>query len=394
MARILSSMGLFVVLLAGILFVFWQQASVKIAGDPQWMLLAVPDEKVPPEVAVKARELLAEQPLDQPVLNLLFAIEARGDLTDARRKAFAGALVGLGWRDTPSQQNLIYEAVANQKPEDAVLRIDGLLRRGKMIDAILPIMIRLESFPPAAELLIERLELQPEWRTTYFKLGSLLRDPATLDARVRLLDRMLEEGKALRHSELKPSLDAMTREGRRGDAARIALSANRTAASAAPIYDPDFSKFIALAPEDRMSPLPFEWETFSRPGVSAQILPEGKDGELQLNWGGSGAPIFVRTMVLLADVGQPRLDVDVSTQDDLKELKMFEFRLACPGEEGVAFRPVDNEARSTSVRFRLDGSVSCEYPDLVIAGRPQDRDAFAAVTIDAIRLVTENGQGL
>src|SRR3546814_6086682 len=98
--------------------------------------------------------------LFRSVLNLLFAIESRGTLDPERRETFIDTIKALGWRDTPSQQNLIVETLRDGDPREAVMRADALLRRSKLIPAIVAVLTQIEIYPQAADLLIERLDKQ------------------------------------------------------------------------------------------------------------------------------------------------------------------------------------------------------------------------------------------
>src|SRR3546814_4219337 len=136
MARIIASGLLFVALLACTLFAFTQQRAKRIAAQPGWALTAIEDVDMPPASAAQALSILARRPLNQPVLNLLFAVESRGDLDPARRETFIDTIKALGWRDTPSQQNLIVETLRDGDPREAVMRADALLRRSKLLPAL------------------------------------------------------------------------------------------------------------------------------------------------------------------------------------------------------------------------------------------------------------------
>src|SRR3546814_10395138 len=81
------------------------------------------------------------------------------------------------------------------------------------------------------------------WRKRYFSYSGTLSNPALLDARIQLLDKMLAKGMTLSRSDLKASLDAMVRAGRQGEAVRIAMAANPSGSAGTSIYDPDFSRF-------------------------------------------------------------------------------------------------------------------------------------------------------
>src|SRR3546814_974791 len=88
MTLIIASGLVFVALLAFTLFAFAQQRAERIAAQPGWALTAVEGVDIPPATAAQARRVLARRPLNQPVLNLLFAIESRGTLDPERRETF------------------------------------------------------------------------------------------------------------------------------------------------------------------------------------------------------------------------------------------------------------------------------------------------------------------
>src|SRR3546814_8304023 len=117
------------------------------------------------------------------------------------------------------------------------------------------------------------------WRKRYFSYSGTLSNPALLDARIQLLDKMLAKGMTLSRSDLKASLDAMVRAGRQGEAVRIAMAANPSGSAGTSIYDPDFSKFAALTSRDRDNVLTFAWSLASRPGISVMIVPRSDAGQ-------------------------------------------------------------------------------------------------------------------
>src|SRR3546814_2129201 len=91
------------------------------------------------------------------------------------------------------------------------------LPRDKLPSNIIAVLEQIEIYPQAADLLIERLDKQPTWRKRYFSYSGTLSNPALLDARIQLLDKMLAKGMTLSRSDLKASLDAMVRAGRQGE---------------------------------------------------------------------------------------------------------------------------------------------------------------------------------
>ncbi|WOF44588.1 hypothetical protein KNJ79_06625 [Sphingopyxis indica] len=387
MIRYIASFVLFAALLGLTIFTFADRRGERIAAKPGWDLAGVTNVEIPPETAEKAKAVLARQPLNQPVLNLLFAIEARGNLAPDRRKRFIQTLEELGWRDTAAQQNLIIETLRDAAPREAVRRADALLRREKLIPNVITILSRIEIYPEAADLLIERLSLRPPWRDSYFGFSGTLRSQDALDARIRLFDKMLAKGMTLTRSDLKASLDAMVRAGMQGEAVRIAMAANPAGAGQSAIYDPDFAKFVALAPRDRDKPLPFEWTVISRPGISTMIVPRGKTGQLQIRWNGVGAPVVANTMTMLKEGDMARLDVGVDGVDALTGLESFTFGLACRGKGAVSFEE-GQPLKDNVAHFVAREAAMCDYPELVMYGRPQAADRQAETAIDAIRLST------
>src|SRR3546814_7938279 len=152
------------------------------------------------------------------------------------------------------------------------------LPRDKLPSNIIAVLEQIEIEPQAADLVIERLDKQPTWRKRYFSYSGTLSNPALLDARIQLLDKMLAKGMTLSRSDLKASLDAMVRAGRQGEAVRIAMAANPSGSAGTSIYDPDFSRFAALTSRDRDNVLPFEWSLARRPALSVMIVPRSDIG--------------------------------------------------------------------------------------------------------------------
>src|SRR3546814_19893746 len=116
MARIIASGLLFVALLAFTLFAFTQQRAKRIAAQPGWALTAIEDVDIPPATAAPARGILARRPLNQLVLNLLFAVESRGDLHPARPETFIHTTPASRFRVTPHQHNRHINQPPTRKP--------------------------------------------------------------------------------------------------------------------------------------------------------------------------------------------------------------------------------------------------------------------------------------
>src|SRR3546814_14385521 len=75
---------------------------------------------------------------------------------------------------------------------------DALLRRSKLIPAIVAVLTQIEIYPQAADLLIDRLDKQPTWRKRYLTESGTLGNQASLDARIQLFDKQI--GRATRRT--------------------------------------------------------------------------------------------------------------------------------------------------------------------------------------------------
>lgn len=383
--RVASAIVVTIAALALTLYVFFQQGAALVRGEPSWELAAITDARATPEVEAKTRRLLEQQPLDQAKLNLLFATEVKKGIAPERRALFRKTLYDMGWRNTPTQQNLIVEAGLANDPSAAILHIDALLRRGKLTDEIVPVLIQIEAVPQATPLLAARLEKHPPWRERY--LASPISDAASMESRGRLLREMLDDGDTLSHAEIKSSLDAMIRNGFSRQAVEIALRASPGKSDGALIYDSDFSRYLALSARDRNNPLPFEWDTRTRPGASSQIVQRGNSGQLRIRWSGNGAPIVARTMTFMDAGQQARLEVTVDSIDALNGLQKFRFYLVCQGKPAIAFRVNESASTKDVVRYDADSESDCDLPNLVMRGHPQGRNRPTETSIDAIRLL-------
>lgn len=390
--RMALAVLLFVALAGASLAITIQQLNSRIAIEPSWPMLAFPDAKVPPAVAEQARASLGGRPLDQATLNLLFAIEARGDLTAERRRAFVDVLRSMGWRDTTTQQNMIVESARQNNPRMAVLHIDALLRRAKLVNEIMPVLAQIEAIPEARALLTDRLLLQPQWRLRYFQYSPPLANPVIQTARIALLNDLLDRGDHLSRKETRVFLDALIRAGRRADAAEIAMRVIKLGRDDGLIYDPTFTKFLALDADKRENPLPFEWVTVSQSGAFSDIVARGDGGQLQLRKGGVGVPTLARTMTLLRAGQASVLTVKAAGVDARQGLDAFAFALVCSDAKAVPLVSAGVTSDRNVVRYRA-ASALCDYPDLVIVGRPGTGSGTSETAIDAIHLTAAEGGG-
>lgn len=339
-----------------------------------------------------AKRALARHPLDQELLNAIYASEVRRGIGESERRAYVAALRRLGWRDTASQQNLLFEAARSNDLDAALDHMDALLRRDKLENQIIPLLAQLERDPQGLPLIARRLAMRPSWRGAYFAFADHLADEAMLDARMQLLAFMEENGMELARSEIRATLNALMRAGRREDIAWLALGDGGSAQGRGLLYDPEFNRMESVPAQQRSFALPFEWQLTNRSGVSAGIANELGEGQLLLRWNGRGAPILARTLTFLRAGEQPRLLIRADTERDLRQLDALRFNLICPGEAEVLFLGSQRSASGQTTAgpivatYIAERAVPCDFPQLFVGGRPRAGDRGIDLVIDSIEL--------
>lgn len=377
-------------LIAFALFATYQQSSVGGLGRAEASLVNADGPTLNPTELARAKRALARQPLDQGLLNTIYASEVREGLDERQRRAYVATLLNMGWRDTVTQQNLLFEAARRNDLSAALDHMDALLRRGKLIEQIIPLLAQLEIDPAGTKLVAERLAQEPGWRTRYFYYAEPLANPEILDARLRLFEYMAQQEMPVERLELRATLNALLSAGRRDEIVELARTQSSPEQASNQLYDADFDQLKPVPIEERRQYLPYEWRLTNRSGVSTQIITDDWSSRLVLRWNGRGAPIIARTLTFLAENSQPDLEVALAGGGSPRGLDALRFSLICPGEPEVLF--VRKAAGSNpgldrdSNFYAAERAVPCDYPDLLVGGRPQVGDRGADLSIDTIRL--------
>lgn len=392
----LKAMGLTgqaLAILAFVLFANYQKGSAEIIDHSGFSLVNADEgEPMSPAQLAAAKRALARQPLDQPLLNAVYANEVRGGLDESRRRAYVSALRRLGWRDTATQQNLLFEAARSNNLEAALDHMDALLRRDKLADQIMPLLAQLEVDPAGTRLMAERMAQMPVWRERYFRFAEPLSNPEILDARLRLFEYMAEQDIPVSRVEMRATLFALFSAGRKDAIADIVRAELPAEKQAQLLYDPDFDQWLGEPAETRWATGPQDWLLTNRSGVSTQIVTEEWGSRLVLRWNGRGAPIIARTLTFLAEGQQPELEVSLSAGSQLRGLDSLRFTLICRGVREVIFvRKAAGSAAGPGIDrrtayYEAEGGAPCDYPGLYIGGRPRVGDRGADLSIDAIKL--------
>ncbi|WP_211352805.1 O-antigen ligase family protein [Altererythrobacter ishigakiensis] len=339
-----------------------------------------------------AMRALNRQPLDQSLLNAIFASEVKRGLDDTRRRAYISTLSKMGWRNTPTQQNLLYEAAQRNDLEAALNHIDALLRRDKLVEQIMPLLTQIEVDPAGTRIMVDWLAQDPIWRERYFRFAEPLADPEVLDARLRLLRYMSDQNISVSRVERQATFYALFAAGRRKAIADLARSELPTERKSQLLFDPGFDQWLGEPSETRWATAPQDWRLTNKSGLSTQIISEEWGSRLVLRWSGRGAPTIARTMTFLIKGQRPELEVALSAGSQLRGLESLRFTLACPGEREVLFvRKMAGSVGSPgmdrrSAYYQAEAGAPCDYPELLIGGSPQSGDRRSDLSIDSIKL--------
>jgi hypothetical protein len=156
------------------------------------------------------------------------------------------------------------------------------------------------------------------------------------------------------------------------------------------LFDQNFDRLISVSPEDRQRPLAYEWRPTDAPGVSVQIVAEEWGSRLIVRWNGRGAPNFARALTFVEEGAKPTMDVVLSDGSSGRELDKIGFTLFCPFIGGVRMLPGTAmsapEEDRRAARYGAEAPIPCDYPDLMINGRPQVGDRGVDLSIDSIEL--------
>lgn len=387
-----SLAGQALAIIAFALFVNYQKGSVDVIDRSGGNLVNADGEPLPPSQLAAAKRALSRQPLDQPLLNAIYVSEVRGGLDEAQQRDYVSALGELGWRDSTTQQNLLFEAARRNDLEDALDHMDALLRREKLVEQIMPLLAQLEVDPAGTNLVAERLAQNPAWRERYFRFTEPLANPAILSARLRLFEYMAEQNMPVSRIEKRVTQYALFDAGRKDDIVDMVREELPKDKRSRLLYDPDFDQWLGVPQELHRATAPQDWRLTNRSGVSTQVIAEEWGSRLVVRWNGRGAPILARTMTFLTEGQQPDLEVAVSAGSQLSSLDSLRFSLICAGVGEVLF--VRKPAGSTvnpgmdrrSAFYRVESGVPCDYSELFIGGKPSVGDRGADLSIDAVKL--------
>lgn len=318
---------------------------------------------IPPADAL--RVALKAQPLNPAIVNA--AVFAQIALKPGSRPqpAKIALLEKLGWRNTPALQNRIFDAVERKDIGKIVAIADALLRRDDVIDQGQALMRLMELSPSTRSQLADALQTRPNWRLAYFQSPQKPKGSQAVGARAKLAKSLEQRGSELDRAELLPTLGLLTDNGYSREAYDLWLHYRNL--KPALVNDPRFQWAYEMRNDINVG-MPFEWQLLTGPGFWTELVKEGGQAGLSINWNRNGVPYFLAQRLYLGQQSAGlSLQVDgVDLPDTLAD--DVSFVLICPN--GVVF--FDQVIRKGKSRYLLGtrDQPGCVDPKLAIAGRP------------------------
>lgn len=334
------------------------------------------------------RRAVVARPLDQARVNALYvAAVSEGDRAQAR--TIASVLGRLGWRYTPAQQNLMYQAAIDYRFDEVLTRSEALLRRQQLPVETLTVLHAMElgaAFRPA---LARALAGRPTWRTDFLTGRRGMASPRQLDARLATLELMGRNGGFTRR-ELAPFVRALADAGRYDDAFRLRRSKLGGGVAPVGLSDSKFERAAAMNDGQDHEVMPFEWQLEHGGDASAEATNYSGSSELSLRWNGNGVPIIARQRFRTAPGRYALRITGTDARADL--LAKFDFKLLCPGRE-LAFDQLLGE-RGGALFLGTAGAIGCRYPELRMSGHVGDVQRRVDATLASIQLVPAGPAGV
>ena len=374
-------------LFSGLIWANIQEARYKQLPLAGAMALAADGvgQELPVEVRDRVRSAVAQQPVDQALLNLIFADALRRDPKSVDVARLRPLLAALGWRSTPAQQNLITDALQRSDLETIIDRADGLLRRERLGDQILTLLLAVEAVPQVQDLLVRAIERDPNWRAAFFTRSDLLVTDAQFAGRARTLEALLDAKVELPRGEMAASINALARHGDMENAYRVFARYRPDYVSKRLLSDPDFSQTAAQDRKASLTAVPFEWALARGRGIQSTVTGSAAGAELSLRWDGRGRPLLLSQTIKGQAGAQYMLDLH-GVDADLALDRTLLFQLRCPDEAPIRF--VDPQPREEGKVLQLtsEGPATCAYPRFEVQGRLQDIDRPQDVRLSRIEM--------
>lgn len=370
-------------------FVFarWQSAyaeQVRVGkGELAASKTCLPSEARP----IGCRDMLlgaiGRAPLSADAFAGLLRIDALRGSPAAKQRRGEELLAQLGFRSTLAQQLLIESALKRRDFADILVRSDALLRREKLQDDVLPIMLIAAGDRSTREPLIAALARKPSWRLAFMTHPVGFARPELRAVRAEVLEEMIARKIPVARIEVAYAARALSKAQENAKAYQLWKRYSGIDGRQFLVFDPRFRAVEQEQEEAAGSDMPFEWLLLKGRGYRAQLRPSTKQNTLALSWNGRGTPVLLEQKIALAADRRYQLDI-LATEPAAVIANRFAITLDCPGRAPVAFvdfRPAQKPGQPEAVTAAE--AVGCDFPVLRVRGNAVDsgdRGGKASIT--------------
>lgn len=376
-----------VFLALAVVFARWQSAYAgqlrADKGEFAASKACLPSETRPAGCRDLLLDTVSRAPLSTDAFTGLLRIDALRGSPAAKQKQGEALLAQLGFRSTFAQQLLIESALKRRDFTDILLRSDALLRREKLQDDVLPIMLIAAGDRSTREPLITALARKPSWRLAFMTHAVGFSRPELRAVRAEVLGEMIARKIPVDRLEVAYAARALSKAQENAAAYQLWKRYNRIEGRQFIVFDPRFRAIEQEQEEVAGSDMPFEWLLLKGRGYRAQLRPSTKQNTLTLSWNGRGSPVLVEQKIALTAGRRYKLDI-LATEPAAVIANRFAITLDCPGRAPVAFvdfQPAEKPGQPEAVA--ANEAVGCDFPVLRIRGNAVDsgdRGGKASIT--------------
>jgi hypothetical protein len=328
---------------------------------------------------------LLANPLQPDILHGLIASRVLQRNAKVLSAAERSAMESLGWQSTVLQVDLLSDGLNRGDEKDVLTRIDGLLRRGKMTDQLVSVLVQIEQTSPQARgMIVDMLTGRPSWRRAFLIAPVGFVGRSAILARAATLDAMFKRRLAPRREELAPVVNRLEAMGESELAVGLWRKFQPIGRPAPRPFDPNFIGLATNALDGQYQTMVYEWQAGSGSGYSVQAASTApNDGILNIRWDGRAAPVFIRQR-LISQPGKLAVVVKGSLLDR-NSIHRVAFVFYC-GRQPI-FHDVISQQQDGSFIFSANESVPCSNPELRLAGISEESLNPLELELTSIQIV-------
>lgn len=354
-----------------------------IASDIKASRRAVLFETMPKISLEELQRRVQAMPLQPDLLHGLIAHRVKQRDARVLDESERSALQSLGWQSTVIQLDLYKDGLNRSDVNTVVTRIDGLLRRGKMTEELVNVLIEIEQVAPQTRrMLVDLLADKPNWRRDFLTAPEGFAGADAVAARASTLNMMFDQKLSIKREEVAPIVNGLEVTGKLDQAEKLWRKFHHIPRPAPRPYDPNFNQLASTPLDSQHQTMAYEWRTGSGAGYSAEARQIGSESPvLNITWDGRAAPVFIRQR-LISEPGRFEVSVDGVALDP-GAMRRIAFVFYCGG------RPIFHDLVSRKEgRFVYSANepVTCANPEMRLVGMPQDSSNPLEIELTSIWL--------